>query len=406
MAQVSIQEVRIAPVTSVSSSYTNAATAAWTTSNATVLKLRVLNVKKDTLIEPGIPDATLQTRLTGAPAPFKGLRTGSLGLTTYLGSGPTSGVTADPYATIAGRIMGSIVSPTTQKWFYTGTGSNASNIVCNATSVCGLANGAGVLIAGEARIATNVQPTYITLNMALSAAPSAGANVIAAHSAHFEEAATQYYFDFLTIGKSTADQKQGLGCQTGLKFGGLAPGEAPTMELDLMTTDWQWCPADGRASLAHATPSGNDPPTGYQYGGFFIADAGQQVARATMRAAQFAIDTGIKWSLRADPNGPNGQGGWLRDAFRPTLEMVVAYDEDMLGLRDDFENKTAKQVLLQLGTAAGKCVWFYFPRFFLDAAPVDATLNNEAGLKIVGHGDDNYQSGFELYSSSMSAHWG
>jgi hypothetical protein len=242
--------------------------------------------------------------------------------------------------------------------------------------------------------------------MALSAAPAAATNVIAAHSAHFEQAATQYYFDFLTIGASTADQRQGLGCQTGLKFGGLAPGEAPTMELDLAVTDWQWVPANSRATIAHATPSGNDPPTGYQYGGFFIADAGQQVARATMRAAQFAIDTGVKWSMLSNPNAPNGNGGWLRDPIRPTLECIVAYDQDMPGLLDDFEAKTAKQVLLQLGTAAGKAVWFYFPRFFLDAAPVEATLNNEAGLKIVGHGDDNYQSGFELYSSSLSIHWG
>lgn len=405
MAQVSIQEFRIAPVTTVNTAHTNAATAAWTTSNATVLKLRVLEVKKDGLTEPGIQDATLQTRLTGAPAPFKGLQTGSIGLTTYLGSGPTSGVTADTYATIAGRVMGTIASPTTKKWFYVGTGSNASNIVCNAGTECGLLNGMGVLIGGEARIACNVQPTYITLNMALSSAPANLTNAIAAHSAHFEEAATQYYFDWLAIGKSTADQRQGLAAQTGLKLSGLAPGEAPKMELDLMTTHWRWCPSNSRASLAHATPSGNDPPTGCQYGGFLMADAGAQAARAAIRAAQFSVDAGIKWSALADPNGNNALGGWLRDPTRPLMEFIVAYDQDMPGLFDDFEAKTAKQVLLQLGTAAGKTVAIYFPRFFLDAAPVEASLNNEAGLKIVGHGDDNYQSGFELYSSSMSIHW-
>lgn len=405
MAQVSIQEVRIAPVTVVNTTHTNAALAAWTTSNATVLKLRVLEVKKDGLTEPGIQDATLQTRLTGAPAPLKGLQTGNLGLTTYLGSGPTSGVTADPYATIAGRIMGTIASPTTQKWFYVGATSNTSNIVCNAMTDCGLLNGMGVLIGGEARIATNVQPTYVTLNMALSSAPAAASNAIPAHSAHFEEAATQYYFDWLTIGKSTADQRQGLAAQTGLKLSGLAPGEAPRMELDLKTVHWRWCPANSRATIAHATPSGNDPPTGYQYGGFLMADAGSQVARAAIRAAQFAIDAGINWSPRTDPNGNNALGGWIRDPMRPTMEFTVAYDEDMPGLFDDFEAKTAKQVMLQLGTAAGKTVLIYFPRFFLDAAPTEAALNNEAGLKIVGHGDDNYQSGFELYSSSMSLHW-
>lgn len=411
MAQVSLQELRLIYQTSQSQTYANAATATWTAGTAT--KLRVLSVVKDGLTEAGIPDTTLQTRLHGAPAPLVGLRTGSLKVTTYLGGGSSSNV-ADPYCILVGKVLGNIAYPGSKTTICNGaTVSTTSNIMCS-NALTAIANGMGVLIGTEARVATNVQSGWFALNMALTSAPANGTTVTVAHSAYQDELGyvTPEYIDFLALGKSTTDQRQGIGCQATAKLSGLAPGEAAKVELDLMVSDHQVVPVNERATLSTTTAvSGNDPPTGKAAGGFMFGDYGV-TTRVVPRAVAFDIDPGVAWSQLADPNKLNGIGGWLRNASQPKASFTMAMDEDHLGLVADFEAKTAKQFLLQLGSVAGKCVAVYMPKCYLDSAPVDAAFNNEAGLKLALHGEDDVQSsksgdstGGELSASSISIHW-
>lgn len=399
MAQVSLQELRTYWGTTFNTNYVPGDNAAWATTNTT--KLRIISIDKSGLKQDGIEDTSVQTRLHGAPPPFQGLRDGSLKVSTWLG-GATTSATADAYAVMLGKMMGGLVSPP-GKTVTIGSGSTTTNVVGVCTNVN--TNGLGVLINGEARIATNVQSGWMTLNMALSRAPTAGESATVAHAAHFTDSETVNYCDWMAIGKSTTDQQQGIGCQASFSISGIAPGEAPKLEVTLQCADHQTVPADERASLLPGTaPSGSSPPTGKNFGGFFIADAGSEVARATMRAGKFAVNPGIGWTKLEGPNGVNGIEGWLRNPSKPTFEFTCAIDEDHLGLIADFENQTAKQAILQLGTAAGKCVMIYFPKFYLDRRPIPEALNNEQGLKCSGHGDDNYTTDGELKSSSCSIH--
>lgn len=403
MAQVSLQELRLYWGTTFNTAYVSASNDGWNITNTT--KFRITKIDKSGLKEAGIVDETLQTRLHGAPAPFRGLRTGNLKVTTWLGGGSSS-TTADAYATTFGKMMGGLATPGA-KSITIGAGSSTSNIVCADALTAFTANGMGVLINGEARVATNVQSGWFVLNMALTSAPAENATGAVAHTAYFDEAETVNYCDWLAIGKSTTDQRQGIGCQGTFKLSGLAPGEAPKTEIDFSCADHQVVPADERATLAYATtPGGSDPPTGKSFGGFMIADAGTQVAKATMRAGKFAADMGIAWTKKEDPNGVNGIGGWIRNPSHPTFAFTSAIDEDHLGLVADFQGKTAKQIMLQLGTAAGKAVLIYYPRWFVDEGPTDEALNNEAGLKVSGHGDDNLAAGTsECVRSAASIHF-
>jgi hypothetical protein len=76
----------------------------------------------------------------------------------------------------------------------------------------------------------------------------------------------------------------------------------------------------------------------------------------------------------------------------------------MRGLVDDFQNRTTKAAIMQFGHAAERTAAFEFQKCHLADMPIDATINNQAGVKIVLEADDDYVSGSELQSSAVRVH--
>lgn len=410
MAQVAIREFRWFWGTTFNSTFVAPTAGNWSVSNSTVRKMRITAFDASGLEHSSVADATLQTRLRGAPAPLETLRTGTMKVSTYLTGGTASSTTADGVTNAIASTMGNVTAVPNKSITLTAgaTASNASNISATAIGTNVVA-GQGVLFpaTGEARIVTNVGTNWFVVNMALSAAPSNLANCVIGHTCYFDESASQRYCDWLSLGKSAADQRQGIGSVAGFSIKGTAPGEAPTIDWELMVADHRLVPTADLTTLTPATATdGGNPPTNKYLGGFFFADAGQQVARAALRAGQFTINPNITFQRLLDLNGVNGVNGWLRNpqgtSAPISVEFTLAKDQDDVGLKDDFEAGTAKQLMIQFGTTTGGTALIYFPKFYIDKVYSDAALDNEAGTKIAGHADDNYVASAEPFSSAMT----
>lgn len=407
MSDARLREFRFRNSTTFQTAHTNAATDYWNTDNSVKLQLTAHDLSG--LTREGLEDETLKTRLHQKGAPTPGLAKGELPFSAYL-CGAESDLTEGPTIGLLKSICGGKAAPTTGRSTVALGGSTPTNIAFD-WSLANVVAGQAVLVGvrGDARGMGEVKPinavgaNWIGLTLACNAAVSAGDNLVFSDTVHYDEDAAQQYFETLSIGRATADQRQTIGA--GATFGmSLDAGERPTIDVTLLASDHRHVPANERASFSHdVDPESGTPAFSKAIGLFHMGDYGD-TTRTARKAGDFTFEPGLELEEQPDPAGNNGVGGYEQVMSTPTLEVSMLYDEDMLGLADDFEAETEKMALLQLGHEATKCVAIELSSCFIDALPEDVTLGNLAAVKVMVHGDEDFVDGDEIRSSVYKVH--
>lgn len=403
----SIREVRALIGTAAHTAFTAANNAAWAAGTAYVLPVTSIDLSK--LVHQGIENKTLQRRMYAGPASKAGLSNSEISLSLPLGMG-SANTTAPFEATLLSAFFGGLASPTAK--------TDLCEADCTATLLKatghGMSAGMAVLVGapgdgrgnGEVRRIASVTTDEITLEMALSAAPNTGDALVYSHTVYLDQSATQSYLDLLVIGYHAEDQIQALRCMGPVTFSGLGEGEEPSMSLALQVPQWQEVPAADRDQLepSVAFSGSGQAPTSKALGGCFFGDAGS-TTRAAIEAADWAVNPGLSFVYRKDPNYENRMGACKRAPGRVTAEITVYVDLDY-GLHADFPS-TAKQLTMQFGNTAQACVAITAPKLYLSQKPTRASINNMQGLKLTMHGDEPTVASpaVNLFSSALAVHW-
>ncbi len=396
-----------------SSTFTNAAADYWNTDNS--VALRVVAFDDSGLAQEGIPDETLQTRLYGHSPSVPGLRKGALTVSTYM-EGAQSDLTVNPVATVLSKMLGAVQSPTNARSTTIGASSTTTNVTVDAASTY-VVRGQAALIGvkgdargmGEVRPIVNVGTGWIELGIATNAAPTSGDAIVFSTTVYATEStlkgADREYFETLTIGKATADQRQTVGGSGTFQVTGLGPGELPKVDIELSAADHRWVPSLSRTSFDHSvTPSGNAPAFDRSIGLFHLGDNGS-TTRTCIKAGDFTFNPQITLEEDPGPCGVNGITGHTDTGGVPTLEATLLLDEDMDGLATDYGAGTAKYAILQLGHTAQKCAAIEFQKCYLKDLPITAQINNLSGVKVVLEADEAYDSSSEVAGSCEKIHF-
>jgi hypothetical protein len=409
----SLRDFRFKVGTTFNTSMTNGADAngSWNTS-ATTTKLRIAGFDDTGLVQEGIPDETLQTRLYGRPAPYAGLRKGTLRVSPYL-AGAETGLTAHPEAIWLNAMMGGCQLPTNARTATVTDGASSSNqnialLSASTHAVVGMAVLCGVKGDGrgngEVKVITGIDASGINIGSETVAAMDTGDTVRFSTTVFLDPDAATRYLDWFAIGAATADQRQGVGCAGTFTISGTAPGELPKIDTDLMVPEWRPVPSNERATISYAAPSGNEPAYDRSIGMLQIQQSDSDPARDLFQGGDYAVDPGLALEEVPDLAGINGVGGYCKTPGAARIEATVLTDEDMTGLYDDFTARTNKVVVLQFGHAAEKCAAFELQKCHLADAPVSATINNQSAVKVVFEADDDYTANGELQSSALRIH--
>jgi|1_EtaG_2_1085319.scaffolds.fasta_scaffold09729_2 hypothetical protein len=408
MSDARLREFRYRNSTTFQTSFTNAATAYWGVSSAVKLELTAYDASG--LVQEGLPDETLKTRLHEKGAPTVGLSKGELSFSTYL-TGAESDLDTGPVVNLLRTVVGGITEATNARGSTVTSGSTTTNIAITSANTYAVA-GQAVLIGtrGDGRGGGEVRPInatgadWATVSFAFTGAPSSGDAVVFSDTVHYDESAAQEYIETLSIGHSTADQRQTIGGAGTFEIGGTAVGERPTVDVTVACSDHKHVAADSRASFTHDDdPASGTPAFNKSIGMFHLGDYGA-AARTCWKAGEFSFSPGMEIEELPCPCGNNGVGGYEQVMSVPTMEVTLLYDEDMLGLKTDYDNGTEKTAMLQLGTAATKTAAIELTSCFIDNLPEDSVIGNLAGVKISLHGDEDYTDSNELRSSVFKIH--
>ncbi len=379
-------------------------------------KLRITSFDDSGLRHQAEPSADMHDRYyTGSPA-VPTLRVGTFGFSMYLGSG-SSDTTANPIATLLSKIMGGLDSPSAKtdaadsSGTHTGTRIYATGIESNVEA------GNAVLIGtrgdgrgnGEVRRITATGTNYIDLAMATSGTVQDGDALVLSHTVYLDEDSTQEYLDFLSIGHATSVQRQMIGCQATFEFSGLGIGEKPMVSFTVTPADWEHASAN-LATLSSTAGSGNNPPVDKGLGGLFLQDHGT-TTRTVYTGGDVAIPNFMSYSPDTSHNGVNGIGAWSKMPSQPRVSLSLHIDQDMPGLYNDFANEStstgaqAKQLLLQYGHTAQRCVAFDFPKCYLAEDPERTPLNNKDAVRLTLEGIEAATSGNDIARSPICIHF-
>ena len=389
MGAKKIRELRYRDPSGFSTTFTDASSGTW--APGTAVKLRTTAFDDSGLEFSAEPDAELQQDIYGRPAPIPTIRRGRFSFGTYLGSAE-SDATANPVATLLSKIMGGIDLPTAR----TDTAETDSTTTMIKCTAHGLAVGNAVLVGtrgdsagnGEVRrVLTVDNADAFTVNMALSGAPANGAALVFSTTVYCNESATVTPLDFLAIGGDTEEQRQMIGCLGPFSIDQGNPGEVPQINCDFAAADWQWVPSGERDALTPTTASvGNNPPVDRGLGGFFLQDFGV-TTRAVLKGGNLSIPAFMNFGEQPDANGVNGIGGYeyLPPESGVQVSFDLLYDQDMPGLYNDFANATGaqkKQLLLQFGHTAQRCVAIDLPACYLVGDPKTSELNGLSAIAV------------------------
>ena len=393
--------------------FLNAAHANWVPGTDDTVKLRVVAFDDSGLTQEGLPDETLQTRLRGKPAPFAGLRKGSMKFSVHLPGRASN--TTPPQATLIQQFTGAIWTPTNAAGAVVGAGTMSTTNVALASANTYTAVGAAVLVgtrgdargSGEVKIVSSVDAGGIQFTSACRAAPAAADALVFGTTVYCDETAAMAYIDTLSVGHNGNDQRQTIGAAGTFGISGTGIGEIPKIDVDLMVSDHRWVPTDEQTSFVHATsPDGSDPAYQRGTGMLQIWNTSGDTARAVYSAGEITINPGLVIEEIPDPLGPNGVGGFCRMPGAATAEMTVIHDSaDMPGMVDDFEDQVEKSLLLQFGHEIYLCAAIDMPNVHLTKLPEAGALNGLSGVKIGFEADDNYTAGSELASSPIRFHF-
>jgi hypothetical protein len=387
-----VRETRYLSGTTFNTTHTNAAANAWAA--GTAVKIRVHDVDLSGLEYSSEPDNTMRSNLWDEPANIPTIRGGTVKFGSFA-EGAYSNTTNNPVAVLLSKIMGGIQAPLNRSIsVFAGGTSTALNVTAHGleTGQAVLAGAKGDTRGGaEVRGGVDTDANTFTVNTAFGGAPTAGDTCIGSTTVYFHDT-TMQYLDFLFIGKDTTDQCQTIGGQcTTLGLTGLNPGEVPRFTYEITVGDWQEVASTDRDQLEPTSAQqGNQPALDRGLGMVLLADQ-SGTTRVTFPTADLTVDPGISFEPLPGANGINNIEGWVRVLGRPTASFKIPLDGSanvFPGIYDDFvaANGTAKELIIQLGNAATKCMAIEFPHFFFDAAPVRDPAGNIAAVQITGHG--------------------
>lgn len=406
----SIREFRFKVTSTHRTTHQNAAASSgWNIHDADVQKLKIVGYDDSGLVQEGIPSEEIRTRMHDQPAPTPGLRKGNLKVTAYF-AGAFSNTDIDPESNILACALGGIAIPTTNRSSVAVSGVSTVNTEITGVGSIVVAGQAALEgVKGDARGGGEVKPIngvstdHYQKSIASAGSLSAGDAVVYSTTIYPDEDAAQTYMDTYAIGHATADHFQTIGGVPAVAFSGLGVGEIPKMDLDIPVSDHKRVASGDRGSMNHASPTvGGLPAFDKGIGLCHIGDYNSST-RTSYKCGDFAFTPGVSHEEQPQPGGINGVGGRQHMPGVPTFEITVLMDEDD-GLIADFENQTAKTILLQFGHTATRCVAFEIPKAYLDARPAPATLGNLRGYRLKFHGTEDFTASNDLRSAAFRIH--
>jgi hypothetical protein len=399
-----------------SGAFTDASSAKWDPSaNTDIIKLRTTAYDDSGIEHQSEPDPTLQVNVYGRPANLTTIQAGTFTFSTFVGA-RYAGANTDspPIATLLSKLCGELDAATADDAIEAASTSTVLNLTGHS-----IGKGQAVMVGtrGDARGNAEIREVLdttantVTLNMALSAAPSASDVVRIATTVSLNDAATQEYQDFLAIGHASNDQRQMFGCVGSFELAAASTSELPQFNFTMTPAQHQWVPDGELDAFQPATAAeGRNPPIDRGLGGFFLQDNGT-TTRAVLKGGNIELPAFLNFIPVPDLNGINGIGGF--QVAPPENGIVCSFtllfDEDMDGLHADYiasTGGTAKQLLVQYGNEAGKCFAFSIPKGFIDVAPVPEDMNGLRAVRVTMHAEDQSDLGGDSRSqSAIRFHW-
>ena len=157
----SIREVRYMKGTTCNVAFGNGAEALWNILDGTATKLRVIAYDDTGLVQEGMPDETIQTRMHATPKTIAGLRTGTLKMTTYAGAA-FSNLAEAPEMGLVSASMGGLQSATNARsTTASGTGTTVNVLITSADTYCVAGQAALIGVKGDGRGGGEVKPVKI-----------------------------------------------------------------------------------------------------------------------------------------------------------------------------------------------------------------------------------------------------
>ena len=391
----SVRELRYRVGTTLNTTHIAPSTVAtWDATNST--KLRITSIDLSGLVYEGADDPTLESQVYRGRPKVPTLRKGSIKFSMW-GEGAESDLTANPVATLLSKLAGGLASPASTRTATAITaGSDADTIASTGVGakvqvgqavLCGVrGDGDGE---AEVRIISAEATDSIDVAMNLQAAMITDAVAVISTTVFPDPTATQSYLDFVAIGLSAEDQMQTVGGMGTFTVEGLNPGELPKIGFEINVADWQEVASGSRATLAPSTaPSGDAPAATRGLGGFFLGDA-SSATRTVFKVADVTFNPGLTYEAVPGMNGVNGIEGWQQVPSNPTLECTVLLEgnaDPLPGFYDDYVAGTAKQLIVQCGSTATKCMAIDMPYCVFDSAPARTSVGNLQGVKVVLRG--------------------
>lgn len=260
-----------------------------------------------------------------------------------------------------------------------GVGSTTTEIVVAASS--GFTVGQMVMINNEARrVTAKADATHITLNMALSGAPSASTPVYAAATYYpAESLVNTLQFGFFG---ATDGYYHLQGCQLDCKFANLNPGQLPQIDYDANIANWtHYTNASTLSPVTYATTH-NAPVPGYASNIFLGAAAA--TTRATVNSSAIAIEPGIAFQPITTISSSSGTGMGIQAYQRTVIDpsITLTLNDYAVAYVTAFGAQTAYQIMYQVGTTAGQTVCIEAGNAVIDANPMGVNVNSRAGQQI------------------------
>ena len=425
MAIERIKEFRLKHQTSMTTTFTAANDPSWNNDTDTwaaneAKKLAITSFDASGLKETPIESAVLQVEKFANPARIPGPKQGSLKIGMYLGKGSAT-VTPPTEATLLSKIFGGIASPSTNK---TDLADDAGTHSVDTTYITGVEGfvvaGQAVLLGargdgrggGQVRRIASVNTNYITFDLAIPVAQQDGDAVVFSHTVYPDPDQAQEYFDWLAIGDGTYNQMQGIGCMGPVTINGLGIGEIPGFEVELNCGSWRWVTPPSDAIDTSAAFNGSVAPTVHE-GLFLAANNGSATYNAAqkMSIGELTIDPGITFESKEGLNGVNGIDGFERTMCKPVVGGTILWTDAMSRsnatyniLNDDYQNSTAKNIIIQFGHTAGNCVAIIIPKAYLTDGATPKALNNLAGIEVNFEGTVTGGSG-DLLNAPITINW-
>jgi hypothetical protein len=370
-------------------------------------KQRITEWDASGLVHLSEPDATLEDQLWKHRHNIPTLQNGNVAFKAYLEGANADGAapgTSNEVAKLMSYVMGGIENPATLRLDALDGGPHTTTQILSTGSDTNSKPGMAVLVGtrndgkanAEARVIASEAANTANLNMALPVLPVDTDQLIYSTTVYMHDT-TQSYVDMLAIGRDASDQLQTLGCIGPFTLEALNAGEVPMAAFDWQCGIWQEVPTAQRDVLTPATAPANDlnqPAINRAQGGFFLADQGAGVARATAKLASLSIDPGVTFTPIPDPNGVNGICGFQRTPGPPTAEFTVILEGGAVPLNDLYDDFIAavtgagqqKMVMFQFGHTVSRTVMIDFQRFVFDGTPVREDADGLAAVTLTGHG--------------------